>query len=296
MSIQSPESPVNIKDLVLDEPAPQAKEKFDPNNLVTPMDWANIEKRVEMFKTEGIWAETVSSLMAIQILSPSKFKQLNGENLWEMANFKLKENQEGMIRRGIYDPYAAALVLSQSENRDQVNVPSSSVTVLNSALISALRKASRLAGQSVAFTLESLDEYLQKAATVKVFFPTTSIMSEPSFEEWQIFKTVLDRSSYALTHLGLVGTLQALGYKLFAPPEMFKFSPNDQWIQDLEYKANEIRPQLSDARTDEFLHNRAAVKILLADGATLDEKGLKITYYQPTPKVETGLPPEQRRF
>ncbi len=102
MSIQTPESSVNIKDLVLDEPAPKKSGHFDPERDLGSFNWSGLLPHLEdisnprLYHNKRSWQSSAQLLMSAKVLFPENFSQFHTDNaLWEMIVHQLENLYTG---------------------------------------------------------------------------------------------------------------------------------------------------------------------------------------------------------
>ncbi len=294
MPSQIEEESINIRELVLDESIRQPVE-FDPDNLVTEDEWKEVLDVLKYPVYQNRWTAVAAALMETGILNPPVLIKEERDKLWTISNNQLKTLISSSVH-DLFDLNAAVLILSQPEKRDQIRVPPGRQQVLTSTSSNLLSRAVEASNKGfVNNALNNWRDLLQNAVIFKVLFPDEEWKVNPTQSQWDTLKAAAEHTPYLLTP-GINGVLQALGYKLVVPQDLFSFSIDSPLVDYLEENAAELRSESVGSRLGEFLGNRAALKILLADEVKLDASGLKISYYRSHFKNTHEQPPEPRRF
>ena len=93
-----PERPMNIKDLILEDPPPERELPFDPERDITTLDWQEMTKQLTKDRTDNRWWDFFSHAMAMQLLFPDRVSELGlDEPAWQgmtklLAQYKTAKN------------------------------------------------------------------------------------------------------------------------------------------------------------------------------------------------------------
>ena len=304
MSIQMPETEVNIKDLVLDEP-PKEKDELDPNNLVTDQEWQTIlgTKEWEVSKSEHV-GPVLFDLLSIKILGPEMSRSDRDKSMNAFYKCQRWVGSPDTFTRVDRIRYATALSLINPKSMTPFTIMDDSS---NSAYLSEeIGGAQRQVEMNLMQGPKSTDMYwlnalMEALVSSKVLYPDQFQMPNISTQTWQQFGQLITRSSELITRSGDVNaqsdpTLAALGYRLFCPSDIIKFSPALKGVEDAVQKVKGLRGKNFNEHLDEFLKYQATIKILLSDSVVLEPE-LNIVI---SPKEKLSTPespvPEARRF
>ncbi len=289
MSVQTEDQPVNIKDLVIDKPT-NARKEFDPKSLVSAEQWQRILISIKRYAKEDLrdnLGPTIFDLLNIQILKPDALTDEEREELLDKAEIWLTRSVSDLSIRELNE-LAATMLLIDPERPIRDLIPYNANT---QAKISHDKIFTNLVQGWNAKGIEALDMYLEALVQARVFAPNQNLGSNLNTYDWQQLKGTIDKTVPVLKR----NVLQALGWKLFAPAEVFNFTPDDPLIQSNNEAAKLDGRKLFLGDITDFLTVQATTKILLADEVVLAPE-FKVIYNPVKLGSEELLPPEKRRF
>ncbi len=289
MSVQTEDQPINIKDLVIDKPVKAGKE-FNPDSLVSAEQWQKIIVAINRYAKEDLRdnsGPTIFDLLNIQILKPDALTNEEKSELLDIAQDWLTHSIP-VLSIWKLNQLATAMLLVDPDRPIRHMIPYNAPA---QAKISHDNIYTNLARGYNAKGLEELDKYLEALVQSRVMAPNQSLESELNVYDWWLLKGNIDKTVPILKQ----NALQALGWKLFAPSEVFAFTPDDSLIKASDEAAELRGRNLSLGDITDFLTFQATTKILLADELNLDLE-LKVVYHPV--QLESGelSLPAKRRF
>jgi len=304
MNVQSPETEVNIKDLVIDEP-PKQKSELDPNNLVTAQEWQTIlgTKVWEVSKSEHV-GPMLFDLLSIKILGPEMSRSDRDKSMNAFYKCHRWVESPDTFTRVERIRYATALSLINPKSMTPFTImdDSSNSAYLSEEIGGAQRQVEMNLMQGPKSTdMCWLNALMEALVSSKVLYSDQFQMPYISTQTWQQFGQLITRSSELITRSGDVNaqsdpTLAALGYRLFCPSDIIKFSPALKGVEEAVQRVKELRGQNLRDQLDEFLKYQASIKILLSDSVVLEPELSLITPPKEKPITTESPIPEARRF
>jgi hypothetical protein len=272
---------IQIKDLLMNEPAPPEEVFSDPRKILGRREWDTMRNVVqEKINNRELYFSDMQMLSDISILDPGLVRPFVTNKVWKHMRKGLK--REGAIN--IKPTYARYMHLTAPQRAKSEDLFSESETE---------RIQSYINSNTIYFMILPVQTSLSILGD-----KYNSINSGITEENWDYMKRVITFSieSRHLDQKDVVPRMADL--KIFAPQRFKEEIESDRVLMDLFWKQmkDEITINLKSQNTA-FIEKAANMAIIAAEKVTVLENGLDLFFPEPKiPKISKTKMPERRRF
>ncbi len=286
MSIQSPE--VNIKDLILDEPARKKEWVFDPLSDITAEEWIEIKKnfKISPDDTNLVDLEIAANL---KLLNPSLLSEFyaQGDIYFDNIKQRIEKTSDTQLSFGLLLGWLQSAKILFPERFGEIEVRDEIISQMESQISNKLTKVSK--GE------EDWIEYSFLAAPFVLVFPEKRDQLEINNDLWE---GLTEELSEAGKGIGLLARLAHL--RILFPERELNYKLDRDNLNNLRHVRGspifDIDQEEQEAAWSEFMVNCGFLLIAQAESVYVTNKGLELK-----PKIKTSLDlgdsaPEIRKF